>query len=54
MLTAAQVSQRLGIIPRLVYDLARSGKIPCHRFGKAVRFDPADIATYDPLGFPGL
>jgi excisionase family DNA binding protein len=43
MLTATQVATLLGLKPRTVYDFARRGLIPSHRFGDAVRFDPAGV-----------
>lgn len=46
MLTAADVARTLGISARAVYDLAASGAIPTYRFGRAVRFDPADVEAY--------
>lgn len=46
MLTAAQVGAMLGLSPRKVYDMARSGEIQCYRFGDAVRFEPADVEAY--------
>lgn len=49
MLTAAEAAKLLGLSARTMYDLARSGKIACHRMGVgdgAVRFDPADLQEY--------
>lgn len=46
MLTAAQVAERLGLSKRKVYELAQSGKVPCFRFGDAVRFEPADVEAF--------
>lgn len=49
MLTAAQAGKVLGLSARTMYDLARAGKVACHRLGVgdgAVRFDPADLEEY--------
>lgn len=46
MLKAAEAGKLLGISARKVYALAESGEIACHRFGAAVRFDPADLEEY--------
>lgn len=42
MLTASEVARLLGLKPRTVYALG----LPCYRFGRAVRFDPADVEAY--------
>lgn len=49
MLTAAEAGKLLGLSARTMYDLAKAGKIACHRMGVgdgAVRFDPADLEEY--------
>jgi excisionase family DNA binding protein len=46
MLTAADAAALLGLKPRTVYALASSDALASHRFGSAVRFDPADIEAY--------
>src|SRR6185295_5327232 len=46
MLNAKQVGPLLGLSPRKVYELARSGTLPSYRFGDAVRFAPEDVETY--------
>lgn len=38
LLTAAQVSQKVGVSPSHLYSLARKGELPHHRFGTLVRF----------------
>ena len=43
MLTAATVAQQLGLSVRAVYALAGAGRLVCYRFGRAVRFDAADV-----------
>lgn len=46
MLTAAIVAQQLGIGARTVYALHAAGALPGYRFGRALRFAPADVAAY--------
>ena len=46
MLTASEAGDELGLSARKMYALAASGAIACHRFGAAVRFDPADLEAY--------
>lgn len=46
MLTAANVAQQLGIGARTVYALHAAGALPGYRFGRAVRFAPADVEAY--------
>jgi len=46
MLKAADAGKLLGISARKMYALAESGEVACHRFGAAVRFDPADLEEY--------
>lgn len=46
MLTAQEAGERLKISARKVYALAAAGELACHRFGAAVRFDPADLDAY--------
>src|SRR3990172_844029 len=46
MLTASEVASVLHISARKVYELAASGQLASHRFGSAVRFEPADIEAY--------
>ena len=41
MIDAAAVAKCLGISRRMVYDLARDGRLASYRFGDAVRFAPA-------------
>lgn len=41
------VAKELELSVRQVYDMAApNGPIPCHRFGRTVRFEEADIAEY--------
>ena len=46
MLTATVVASMLGLSPRAVYELHAAGRLPGYRFGRAVRFDPADVETF--------
>lgn len=46
MLTAREAAERLKLSTRKVYQLAAAGEIASHRFGAAVRFDPADLDEY--------
>lgn len=46
MLTAAEVATQLGLSPRAVYELHASGRLPGYRFGRAVRFEAADVETF--------
>ena len=43
MIDAAAVARCLGISRRMVYDLARDGRLASYRFGDAVRFAPAVV-----------
>lgn len=43
MLTAADVARMLGISAPEVHKLHASGRLPAYRFGRAMRFDPADV-----------
>lgn len=46
MLPAVAVAHQLGISQRAVYAAAEAGHLPCYRFGRAVRFDPADVEAF--------
>ncbi|MEG0786682.1 MAG: helix-turn-helix domain-containing protein [Comamonas sp.] len=46
MIDAKTVAPMLGISERSVYELAKSGRLNCYRFGAAVRFDEADVEEY--------
>ncbi|MDR3004839.1 MAG: helix-turn-helix domain-containing protein, partial [Acidovorax sp.] len=46
MIDAKQVALLLGLSERTVYELAKSGRLNCYRFGSAVRFEQADIEEY--------
>ncbi len=46
LLSPADVSKLLGIKRSTVYELARAGRIPSLRIGRAVRFLRADLETW--------
>ena len=46
LLYPADVAQLLGIPRSTVYELARAGRIPSVRIGRAVRFLRADLETW--------
>jgi excisionase family DNA binding protein len=46
MLTAKQVGPLLGLSPRKVYELAKSGTLASYRFGRAIRYAEADVEAY--------
>jgi excisionase family DNA binding protein len=41
-----QAAARLGVTPRFVRRLVDERRIPFHKIGKFVRFDPADVDRY--------
>jgi excisionase family DNA binding protein len=46
LLVAAVTARRLGLSVPHVYTLAAAGTLPSIKFGKAVRFDPADVERF--------
>lgn len=46
LLTANEVAAQLGLSQTKIYDLARSGDLPCYRFGSSVRFDQQEVKGY--------
>ncbi|KAA9155710.1 helix-turn-helix domain-containing protein [Delftia sp. BR1] len=46
MIDAKTAAGMLGISDRTVYELAKSGRLHCYRFGTAVRFEESDIEEY--------
>lgn len=46
LLDSKACAARLNVSARQLEDLARAGIIPCHRIGRFVRFDPAEIAAH--------
>lgn len=53
LITAADVAARLGVGKHRVYELARTGALPCVRLGRSMRFDPAAIETFISTGGTG-
>ena len=45
-LNVRQVAELLGVSGKHIYELAAQGKLPAFRVGKAVRFDPQDVADW--------
>jgi excisionase family DNA binding protein len=41
-----EAALRLGVSPRFVRRLVDERRIPFHKIGKFVRFDPADVDRY--------
>lgn len=46
LLTIEQVAEYLNVSPKTVRRLAARRAIPCVRFGRAVRFAPADVIRF--------
>lgn len=46
LLTAKEVAGFLSLAPTTVYDMTRTGRIPCVRIGAAKRYDPKTIAEW--------
>jgi excisionase family DNA binding protein len=46
LLTVRQVSDLLGICERTAFELTKTGKLPAVRIGRAVRYDPVDVAAF--------
>jgi len=46
LLTARSLGKVLGVGPDRVWQLAREGRIPCVRFGRAYRFSPLEIQRW--------
>jgi putative molybdopterin biosynthesis protein len=45
-LNVQQVAEILGVSDKHIYGLAAQGKLPAFRVGKAIRFDPTDVADW--------
>jgi excisionase family DNA binding protein len=43
LLTPADVAELLQLPASTVYELARNGRLPCLRIGRAIRFSQADL-----------
>jgi len=46
LLTVPAVAERLRVPQSYVYELARTGRLPCVRFGKYVRIEPSALAAW--------
>lgn len=46
LLTVRQVAELLGICERTAFELTRARKLTAVRIGRAVRYDPADVAAF--------
>ena len=46
LLRPRDTAKRLGVSTPQVYHLAATGKIPCIRIGRSVRFRPADVDRF--------
>ena len=46
LLTVREAAGLMRISERKLWDLTRHGGLPCVRFGRAVRYDPADLRAW--------
>ena len=46
LLTEREAAKALAVSPRKLWDLRTRGAIPCVRFGRSVRYDPADLQAW--------
>jgi excisionase family DNA binding protein len=46
LLKSPDVCRIAGVSPRTLWQLVKDGKLPAVRFGRAVRFDPKDVAAF--------
>lgn len=46
LLRPEQVAKVLGCSKPFIYALAKRGELPCVVMGRAVRFDPSDVAAF--------
>jgi excisionase family DNA binding protein len=46
LLTPAQVAELFQVPRSTVYGLAREGRLPCLRIGRAIRFSQEDLERY--------
>lgn len=44
--TAEEVAEFLGLHPQTVYAKSRSGEIPSHKIGRALRFRPSEVQAW--------
>lgn len=45
LVDAETAARQLGITARWLEDMARQGIVPCHRFGRFIRFNVAELAA---------
>jgi len=46
LLKAIEVAARLAVSEKMIYKLAKLGRLPESRFGSAVRFDEDDVEAF--------
>ncbi|MGA9883182.1 MAG: helix-turn-helix domain-containing protein [Candidatus Acidiferrales bacterium] len=46
LLKAIEVAARLAVSEKMIYKLAKLGRLPAVRFGSAVRFDEDDVEAF--------
>ena len=46
LLTAEETARALAISPRKLWELTRTGQIPCIRIGRSVRYDRVDLEAW--------
>jgi excisionase family DNA binding protein len=46
LLKALEVAARLAVSEKMIYKLAKAGRLPAVRFGSAVRFDSDDVESF--------
>jgi excisionase family DNA binding protein len=46
LLTVSEVAERLHFSRGTIYAWAASGRLPCHRLGRQIRFDEGDLIRW--------
>ena len=46
LLKASDLAQQTGISVPRIYELARTGQLPCIRLGRSMRFDPLAVRAW--------
>jgi excisionase family DNA binding protein len=46
LLRPREAAEMLAVSERTLWDLSNGGGLPCVRIGRAVRYDPADLAGW--------
>jgi excisionase family DNA binding protein len=46
LVPAREAARLLAVSERTLWGLTRRGEVPCVRIGRAVRYDPRDLAAY--------